>query len=327
MFTQSAPNGRKSVLVSCSLVLVALVAAFLVAQKAEAQVLYGSLVGNVKDQSGAAVPKATITAVNKGTNLTREVATDATGGYNFADLPSGNYTLKISQPGFKTFEQKEVIVSLNNVSRVDVTLQLGEISETVTVTGDTAVLQTDTSEVHADLVATELANLPVPLGRNYQQIYRALPGFSPPVNSHSIPTNPARSLEFNVNGTSDNQNNTRVDGVSTYNVLLPHVVSYIPTLESLQEVNIVTNSFDAEQGLAGGAAINLQSKSGTNEMHGSLFEYHSNNHLKAWPDQIDDPQLNTGNKPKLVYNQLGGTVGGRNQKGQAFLFCELRRDV
>jgi len=294
--------------------------AFLLPGKAEGQVLYGSLVGNVKDQSGAAVPRATITAVNKGTNLSREVTTDSTGGYNFADLPSGNYTLKISQPGFKTFEQKEVVVSLNNVSRVDVTLQLGEISETVTVTGDTAVLQTDTSEVHTDLVATELENLPVPLGRNYQQIFRALPGFSPPVNSHSIPTNPARSLEFNVNGTSDNQNNTRVDGVSTYNVLLPHVVSYIPTLESLQEVNIVTNSFDAEQGLAGGAAINLQSKSGTNQMHGSLFEYHSNNHLKAWPDQIDDPQLNTGNKPKLVYNQLGGTAGGAIKKDKLFYF-------
>ena len=201
-------------------------------------------------------------------------------------------------------------VSANNVTRVDITLDLGAVNETVTVSSQAAVLQTDTSEVHADLVANELANLPVPLGRNYQQIYRALPGFSPPSNSHSIPSNPSKALEFHVNGTSDDQNSTRVDGVSTYNILLPHVVSYIPTIESLQEVNIVTNSFDAEQGLAGGAAVNLQTKSGTNEMHGSAFEYHTNNHLKAWPDRIDDPQLNTGNKPKLVYNQLGGTLGG-----------------
>src|SRR5205807_2528063 len=122
-------------------------------------------------------------------------------------------------------------VSANNVTRVDLTLQLGAVTETVLVTAQGAVLQTDTSEVHTDLVANELANLPVPLGRNYQQIYRALPGFSPPVNSHSIPSNPSRALEFHVNGTSDDQNNTRVDGVSTYNILLPHVVSYIPTLE------------------------------------------------------------------------------------------------
>ena len=197
---------------------------------------------------------------------------------------------------------------------------MGAVNETVTVSSQAAVLQTDTSEVHADLVANELANLPVPLGRNYQQIYRALPGFSPPANSHSIPSNPSKALEFHVNGTSDDQNSTRVDGVSTYNILLPHVVSYIPTIESLQEVNIVTNSFDAEQGLAGGAAVNLQTKSGTNQMHGSAFEYHTNNHLKAWPDQIDDPQLNTGNKPKLVYNQLGGTLGGAIKKDKLFYF-------
>src|SRR5437016_8120470 len=122
-------------------------------------------------------------------------------------------------------------VTAKNVNRVDVVLQIGAVNESVTVTCEGAVLQTDTSEVHADLVAKELENLPVPLGRNYQQIYRALPGFSPPVNSHSIPSNPSRALEFNVNGTSDDQNNTRVDGVSTYNILLPHVVSYLPTPE------------------------------------------------------------------------------------------------
>jgi carboxypeptidase family protein/TonB-dependent receptor-like protein len=313
-------NLKRVAVALCSLACIALVLALSLPPKAEAQVLYGSIVGNVKDPSGAAVPRATITLTNKATNLTREAVTDESGGYSLTDLPTGTYTLKISQPGFKTFEQTEVTVSLNSVNRVDITLQVGEVSETVTITGEAAILQTETSEVHADLVATELENLPVPLGRNYQQIFKALPGFSPPVNSHSIPTNPARSLEFNVNGTSDNQNNTRVDGVSTYNVLLPHVVSYIPTLESLQEVNIVTNSFDAEQGLAGGAAINLQTKTGTNQMHGSLFEYHSDNHLKAWPDQIDDPELNVGNKPKLVYNQFGGTAGGAIKKDKLFYF-------
>ncbi len=313
-------NALKMAGLVCSLLTTVLVTALLAPRTAQAQVLYGSLVGNVKDPSGAAVPRATVTVTNKGTNLTREAATDESGGYSLTDLQAGIYSLKISQQGFKTFEQTDVTVSLNNVIRVDITLQVGEVSETVTITGEAALLQTETSEVHTDLVASELENLPVPLGRNYQQIFRALPGFSPPVNSHSIPSNPARSLEFNVNGTSDNQNNTRVDGVSTYNVLLPHVVSYIPTLESLQEVNIVTNSFDAEQGLAGGAAINLQSKSGTNQMHGSLFEYHSDNHLKAWPDQIDAPELNTGNKPKLVYNQFGGTAGGAIKNDKLFYF-------
>src|SRR5436309_2187377 len=96
---------------------------------------------------------------------------------------------------------------------------------------------------------------------------RTLPGVAPPFSSHSIPTNPSRSLEFHVNGTSDDQNNTRIDGVSSTTVQLPHIVSYIPALESIQEVNVVTSSFDAEQGLAGGATINVQIKSGTNEVH------------------------------------------------------------
>src|SRR5207302_10092147 len=163
----------------------------------------------------------------------------------------------------------------------------------------------------------ELENLPVPIGRNYQQLYRTLPGFSPPVNPHSVPTNPSRALEFNVNGTSDDQNNTRIDGVSTTHVQLPHVNAYVPALESIQEVNVVTNSFDAEQGLAGGSAINVQIKSGTNEVHGSAFEYHSNQHLKAWPESVPSGQ---SAKPKLVYNQFGGTVGGPIKKDKLFYF-------
>src|SRR5689334_4001464 len=117
-------------------------------ERASAQVLYGSLVGNVRDSSDAAVPKATVTVVNKGTNQSREVTTDESGSYSFADLQGGIYTLKVSQQGFKTFEQTDITVSANNVNRVDVALQIGGVNETVTVTGEGAVLQTDTSEVH-----------------------------------------------------------------------------------------------------------------------------------------------------------------------------------
>ena len=106
---------------------------------------------------------------------------------------AGTYTLKVSQQGFKTFEQTDITVSANNVNRVDVVLQVGGVNETVTVTGEGAVLQTDTSEVHADLVANELENLPVPLGRNYQQIYRTLPGFSPPSQFTLDPQQPVES--------------------------------------------------------------------------------------------------------------------------------------
>ncbi|PYU96563.1 MAG: hypothetical protein DMG25_01590, partial [Acidobacteria bacterium] len=287
----------------------------------QAQVLYGSIVGDVKDPTGAAVPRAAVTITSKETNQSRQAATDPSGTYSFPDVQSGTYTVKVVHEGFKAFERADVPVTLNNVTRVDVSLEVGAVTQTVEVKSEVRALQTDTSEVHADVAATELTNLPVPLGRNYQQVYRALPGFSPPVNSHSIPTNPSRSLEFNVNGTSDNQNNTRIDGVSTYNIQLPHVTSYVPTLESIQEVNVVTNSFDAEQGFAGGAAINVQTRSGGNQIHGSLFEYNSNNHLKAWPMEFDNASVNTGNKPKTIYNQYGGSVGGPIKKDKLFYFA------
>jgi hypothetical protein len=282
-----------------------------------AQVLYGSLVGNVTDPNGAVVPAASVIATDQGTSVTSTTTTNGAGEYNFVNLQPGTYSVKVSVSGFKTFERRDVTVSLNNITRTDVTLEVGDVQQAVTITGEAPVLQTDRAETHAEVNSVELENLPVPLGRNYQQLYRTLPGFSPPFNSHSIPTNPSRSLEFHVNGTSDDQNNTRIDGVSSTTVQLPHIVSYIPALESIQEVNIVTSSFDAEQGLAGGAAINVQIKSGTNELHGSLFEYNSNNYLKAWPEEVPAGQ---SQKPKLVYNQMGGTIGGPIKKDKLFYF-------
>jgi hypothetical protein len=318
---------RRSAVLPCfCLAICALI--FVVPSQTTAQVLYGSVLGDVKDTTGASVPGANVVITNKGTGLTREAVTNTAGHYNLPDLPAGVYSLKISQQGFKTFEQTEVTVNINSITRVDVPLEVGAMTDTVTVSAEPPKLQTDTAEVHQTLVSEDLSNLPVPLGRNYQQVYRALPGFAPPTNSHSIPTNPARSLEFTVNGTSDDQNNTRIDGVSTAHIQLPHVASYVPTLESIDEVNIVTNSMDAEQGLAGGAAINVQTKSGTNAIHGSGFEYFTNQHLKAWPMRFDDAALNTGDKPEASYHQFGGTVGGPIMKNKAFYFVsyESTRD-
>ncbi len=282
-----------------------------------AQVLYGSLIGNVTDANGAVVPAASVSATNQGTGASVTGKTDTAGTYQFVNLQPGAYALKVTMPGFKTLERRDIAVEANNTTRMDVSLEVGDVRQSVTITGEAPALQTDRADVHQDVTTMELENLPVAIGRNYQQLYRTLPGFSPPVNSHSIATNPSRALEFNVNGTSDDQNNTRIDGVSSTHVQLPHVISYIPALESISEINVVTNSFDAEQGLAGGAVINVQIKSGTNDMHGSGFEYHSNNHLKAWPWTGPAGQVN---KPKLVYNQFGGTIGGPIKHDKLFYF-------
>src|SRR5712691_2262674 len=308
--------------------LAALVVILAFPQRGGTQVLYGSILGDVKDASGASIRGASVAVVNKSTGLARQGIADGTGRFNLPDLPAGVYTLKASQQGFKTFERTEVTVNINSVTRVDVTLAIGSMGESVTVSAEPAKLQTETAEVHVSLMGAKLTNLQVPLGRNYQQVYRMLPGFAPPSNSHSIPTNPARSLEFTVNGTSDDQNNTRIDGVSTTHIQLPHVVSYIPTLESIQEVNVVTNSMDAEQGLAGGAAVNVQTRSGSNAIHGSGFAHYTDQHLKAWPMRFGDVALNTGDKPQASYGQFGGTIGGPIKTNKVFFFVsyESTRD-
>ncbi len=282
---------------------------------AHAQILYGSIVGNVKDPSEAAVAGATVTVTQRDTNQTRQTATNEVGGYSFPTLQPGPYELKVTREGFRT-TVSEVTVTINSVARADVTLQLGAVAESVIVTGAAALLQTDRSEVRSEIPSVTFQNLPVPLGRNYQQLFKTVPGFRPPTNAHSVPTNPSRALTFNVNGVSQSINNTRIDGASSIAPWLPHATAFVPTLEAIDTVNVVTNSFDAEQGLAGGAAINVQIKSGSNELHGSAFEYHTNQHLKAKPFFLPAGQ----GKPKLVNNEFGGTLGGPIRKDKLFYF-------
>jgi hypothetical protein len=286
------------------------------AQIARAQVLYGSIVGNVRDASEAAVAGATVSITNTETNFTRQVTTNESGGYDLSAVPAGTYVLKVSKEGFGAYTLQGLQVTINTVSRADVSLKVGALTESVTVSAEAASLQTDRSEVRAEIVSQEMVNLPVPLGRNYQQLFRTLPGFAPPANAHSVPTNPSRALAFNVNGSSRSSNNTRIDGASSTVIQLPHVVAYVPSLESIETVNVVTNSFDAEQGLAGGAAISVQTKSGTNDLHGAAFEYNSVQAVKAKPFFLPVGQ----NKPKLVYNQFGGAVGGPIRKDKLFYF-------
>src|SRR5215475_264612 len=145
---------------------------------------------------------------------------------------------------------------------------------------------------------------------------RTVPGFSVPTNEHSVPSNPSRALRYNVNGTSASSNNVRIDGASSYNIWLPHITAYVPPMEAIETVNVVTNSFDAEQGLAGGAAVNVQIKSGTNNIHGSVFAFHTDNHLKAKPFFLPVGQ----DKPKLVDNEFGGAAGGPIKKDKLFYF-------
>jgi hypothetical protein len=284
---------------------------------ADAQVLYASIVGNVKDNTGGVLPGATVTITHDETKATRETVTDANGAYRFPTVQPGTYSVVATMPGFQKFTKTNVPVTLNSVARVDISLPVQQMQETVTVAAGSETLQTDRAEIRSELRARELQDLPVPLGRNYQELFSTLPGFTPPEDAHSVPSNPSRALTFNVNGASNQGNNTRIDGVSSTNVWLPHVVAYVPALESIETVNVVTNNFDAEQGLAGGAAINVQIKSGTNNLHGSLFEYHFDEKMRA------KSYFTPVGTPKGTWqdNQYGGTLGGPIARNRLFYFA------
>ena len=165
-----------------------------------------------------------------------------------------------------------------------------------------------------------MTNLPIGSGRNFQQLYKLIPGASPPVELHSDAGNPQRSLGTNFNGVSRSNNNTRLDGATVSYPWLPHIMAYVPPAEAVETVNIVTNSFDAEQGMAGGAAVSVSIKSGTNEYHGSGQWFHTNSALRARNYFFAGTEI-----PKNIQNQFGGTFGGPIKKNKLFFFGNWER--
>ncbi|MDX2268143.1 MAG: carboxypeptidase-like regulatory domain-containing protein [Bryobacter sp.] len=293
------------------------------AAPALAQNLYGTLVGSVSDASGAAVPEATITIRNKETGLTRSTTSNSQGGYTIPNVINGSYEVEIKKDGFRTNKQDNVAVSVNTTIRIDAALTVGQVNESVTVEANAAVLQTDRAEVRNELTAKQLIDIPVTNGRNYQALFLTLPGIAPPSTPHSVPSNPSRAMSFQTNGNNTAANNTRIDGASATNVWLPHIASYVPALESIETVDVTTNSFDAEKGLAGGASVNVTIRSGTNDIKGALFHFHQGNWSQARNFFLPANQ----DIPKFVNNQWGGRVGGAFVKNKAFYFVSYENST
>src|SRR5713226_1342645 len=279
-----------------------------------AQVLYGSVTGTVSDQSGAGVPKAHVTATNRATSVVREADADENGHYTITDLAPGNYDLKVTASGFKPLTQTNLMVAADTVANVDVNLQVGAMSEQVTVEASVVNLQTEKSDVHTELSEKAILNMPLNQYRNFQTLINLVPGATPGVFQNAIADTPERALSTNINGTNRNNNNTRVDGAADVFVWLPHHAVYIPPAETVQEVNIPTNNFDPEQGMTGGAAITVITKSGTNQYHGVGFEYFQNQALRA------RQFFETGPKGDSKLNDFGGTFGGPIKKDKLFFF-------
>src|SRR6266498_1352228 len=309
-----------------------LLLALLCTVSAYGQVLYGSLTGTVEDSSGAAVSGAKVVALNVSTGVTHSATSDASGIYRFTTLLPGAYKITISAPNFASQVTENVRVSVNTVARVDGRLKVAQANENVTVTTEAPLLQTDRADLHTDLSAAEIRSLPAisSEGKSFQALYKIIPGASLPMENNSAGGNPQRAMTSNVNGQSSQGNNTRIDGVQDAYPWLPNNIAYVPPADAIQTVNVVTNSFDAEQGNAGAAAMNVTIKSGTNQFHGSAWEYHSNSALKArnyFYCLYSCPGGDPNRPPKNIQNQPGATLGGPIKKNKLFFFASWEKTV
>src|SRR5215472_13166174 len=297
------------------LTLIVCAAAVLLVPSVSAQVFYGSIVGAVTDPSGAAVPNAAVNITNANTGQARDTKTDSGGRYSLPDVQAGSYVVKITAPGFRPIERTGVAVTINTVTRVDAALEVGQVSEQVTVEASAVTLQTDKADVHTEITDQAIQSLPLSNYRNYQSLIDLVPGATPGAFQNANTDTPARALTTNINGTNRNNNNTKLDGATNVFIWLPHHTVYVPPAETIETVNVTTNNFDADQGMAGGAAITVVTKSGTNQLHGSAFGYLENSYFGAKNYFFTDPK-----KPKSIRTIPGFTVGGPIIKNKLFFF-------
>ncbi len=288
----------------------------------QAQVLYGSIAGRVTDATGAVMPGVEITIIDRSTNYTQTVISGETGTYTFRNVPRGTYRLSASLPGFREHVNDNVVVTVGSVTREEVVLQIGDIAEQITVSGAATLLQTDTTDVRTQLESKEITHLPLNQYRNYQSLINLVPGATPAGFQNAITDTPQRALTTNINGTARNNNNTRIDGAQSVNIWLPHHTQYVPPSETIEVVNVSTNNFDAETGFAGGAAITVVTKSGTNQVAGSLFYYHENARTNArnFFNFLDTDGDGKANKPAGRRHIGGLTVGGPIVQDKLFFF-------
>lgn len=286
---------------------------------ASAQAAYGSLLGNVTDDSGAGVPGATVTVTEVRTNIPRTAVSNATGYYIITNLPPGVYRVEGELQGFKKFVRENVEVKVNTTVRVDVSLSVGELTESVTVEAETPTLQTDRTDTGRIIEGDQIAQMPLGFNRNFQGMLITVPGASRPFRPHSEFFNSQDSLSSNVNGQSRLANNVQLEGIDN-NHKTGLLTVLIPSAEALETVAVTTSNYDAEFGRAGGAVTNATLKSGTNELRGSAFIFGNTEATVA-----RNPFSTLPEPPDTTYMQAGFTLGGPIVRNKLFFFGDYVR--
>jgi hypothetical protein len=288
----------------------------------------GNISGTVRDPNGAVVPNVEVVIQEEKTGLTRTVNTGSDGIYSAVSLPVGRYTVTASPSGFKRTVASGLELHVSENLVVNLTLEVGQVSETVTVTGEATTIETRSGNVSSLISEKQVTELPLN-GRNYAQLALMVPGVSPalgtPGGFASRGTGLNAGVDMSVNGNGSNQNMWTVDGVNNMDVGSNRTLLVFPSIDAIQEFRVERNSFSAEFGQAQGAVINLVTKGGSNEFHGALFEFLRNDSLNA-----TDFFLNRAGQPKapLTYNNFGGNISGPIIKEKVFFFWseEWRRE-
>ena len=274
-----------------------------------------SLQGRVMDKSSAVVPNADVKINNKNTGLTRATTTGAEGLYNFDLLPPGFYEVRVSAKGFATTVFQNVELSVGQSTTIDASLTLSQQSEVITVESTTTAIDLTKTDVSRAITSTEVQNLPLN-GRDFANLAFLAPG-AKPVNSYDPTKN--RIGVFGVNGSAGRNVNITVNGIDNKDNTVGGPVMQLP-LEAIEEFNISTQRFSAANGRSEGAAVNVITKTGTNQIHGSLYLFERDTSLTA------NDVLNGSNPtPAISRQQYGGSIGGPIKKDRTFAFFTLER--
>ena len=285
-----------------------------------AQLTTADIVGTVSDSSGAVVPNANVTLKNLDTNEARSTQSNGTGDFSFTLLPVGHYSISVKASGFQAWVTKDLAIEAGDRARADAHLQLGAESTFVEVTASTPLLQADTATVSSSVTAMAVQDLPLN-GRNFVQLVQLVPGANEgPGNGLSSGGRPddrrTNAAGISVNGQDDTLNNWVVDGIDD-NERIIGSIGVKPNVEGVQEITVQTNSYAPEAGRTAGGVVNIVTRSGTNQFHGSAYEFFRNDIF----DARNVFQTN-GPKPELRQNQFGGSIGGPILKDKTFFYFD-----
>src|SRR5579863_6052346 len=303
-------------------VLLALITFLSALPMAWSQEVTANIVGTIKDPSGAPVPGATVIATDTARGTVYTATTNDVGAYNISRIRVGSYTLKASAPGFQTVEYPAFTLVLNQTARIDIGLKVGQVNQTVVVTGEAPLLETENTQVSTVIDAQANDDLPLAT-RDYVELTMLAPGaVSPDPDNFNTGSNTANGARPYINGNREQANNFLLDGMDN-NQVSDNLLGYTPAPDAIQEFNLITSNASAEFGNFQGGIVSATIKSGTNAFHGDIWEYFRNDVLNAnsWENNFANPRVP---RPPLRWNMFGGTIGGPVVKNKLFFFFDYQ---